>query len=163
MGTLFSIQNAVRLPEKVKALFLLCSPLSVRLHPRSAKYSLRIIFEQTDGSDAVENSARKWYSIKPDKNLWKYLPWVPKFTSLLNEIRKTKILVDDISSPTVVFHARHDSLVSKNAIKPFLKNDKIEVNVLPSSYHQHFSDEDYKTITNSFSKMMNDAIKNDMD
>lgn len=161
MGTLFSIQNAVRLPEKVKALFLLCSPLKVRLHPRSAKYSLRIIFEKTEGSDAIESSARKWYSIRPDKNLWKYIPWVPKFTALLTEIRKTRKLVASITSPTHVFHAEHDSLVSKKAVKPFLKNDRIAVDVLASSYHQYFSEEDDKIITSAFSDLMKNAEKNE--
>ena len=157
MGTLFSIQNAVRVPEKVKALFLLCSPLKVRIHPRSAKYSLRIIFEKTEGADAIESSARKFYSISPDKKLWKYIPWVPKFTALLTEIRKTRGLVESVSAPTYVFHAAHDSLVSRKAIKPFMKNSLIKVTHLTTSYHQYFSEEDDKIITESFAELMEKA------
>lgn len=157
MGTLFSIQNAVRLPEKVKALFLLCSPLKVRIHPRSAKYSLRIIFEKSEGADAIESSARKYYSITPDKKLWKYIPWLPKFTALLTEIRRTRAEVDKIAAPTYVFHAAHDSLVSKKAVKPFLKNSMISVTQLKDSYHQYFSENDDKIITDAFAELMNTA------
>ena len=163
MGTLFSIENAVRLPKNVKALFLLCSPLKVRIHPRSTKYSLRIIFEKTEGADEIESTARKWYSIKPDKKLWKYILWVPNFASLLTEIRKVRKITSNVCVPTMAFHAANDSLVSKKAIKPMLKNENISVTVLNTSYHQHFSEEDYKTICDSFSTLMNNLIKNNAD
>ena len=154
MGTLFSIQNAVRCPEKIKALFLLCSPLKVLVHPRTAKYSIRILFEKTEGADKIETTARKWYSITPDKKLWKYIPWVPKFTSLLTEIRKTRKLTSKISMPTYVFHASHDSLVSKRAVNFFMNNENIHITQLENSYHQYFADEDYNVIINSFEKLV---------
>ena len=154
MGTLFSIQNAVKRPDKIKALFLLCSPLKVRVHPRTAKYSLRIIFERPSNADPVEDSARKWYSITPDKKLWRYIPWVPKFASLLTEIRKTRRLVPDLSVPSVVFHADNDSLVSKKSVKFFERNERIEVKHLKSSYHQYFSEEDYATVLSSFEELL---------
>ena len=81
MGTLFSIQNAVKRPEKIKALFLLCSPLKVLIHPRTAKYSLRIIFELPPNEDPIEDAARRWYSIKPEKKLWKYTCFFRQFSS----------------------------------------------------------------------------------
>ena len=110
MGTLFSIQNAITRPEKIKKLFLLCTPLKVLVHPRSAKYSLRIVLERPENADPVESSARHWYSIGPEKNLLKYIPWVPKFASLLSEIRKTRKLAPKISVPTYVFHAKYAQL-----------------------------------------------------
>ena len=155
MGTLFSIQNAACSPEKIKALFLLCSPLKVRVHPRSAKYSLRIIFEKKDVGDPVENSARGWYSIKPDKKLWKYIPWVPKFASLLSEIRKTRAMVKDLTVKTYAFHAKNDSLVSNRATKFYPKTENFKLTVLENSYHQYFEEEDYKIILSSFRELFN--------
>ena len=154
MGTLFSIQNAVKRPEKIKALFLLCSPLKVLVHPRSAKYSLRIIFEKPSAGDPVEDSARRLYSIKPDKKLWRYIPWVPKFTCLLSEIRKTRKMVPTLTVPTFVFHSDNDSLVSKKSVKFFSVNEKISVTHLKNSYHQYFTDEDYEIILTSFSSLI---------
>ncbi len=154
MGTLFSIQNAVKRPEKIKALFLLCSPLKVRVHPRSAKYSLRIIFELPSKQDPVEDSARRWYSIRPDKRLWKYIPWVPKFTCLLSEIRKTRKMLPSLAVPTYVFHADNDSLVSKKAVKIFSLNENVSITHLKSSYHQYFSDDDYNIILKSFCELI---------
>lgn len=155
MGTLFSIQSAVSSPEKIKALFLLCAPLKVLVHPRSAKYSLRIIFERKDNGDPVENSARGWYSVKPDKKLWKYIPWVPKFASLLNEIRKTRKLAQNLTTPTYAFHAKNDSLVSKHATKFFPNSENVKVTTLENSYHQYFDEADYNIILNSFKELFN--------
>jgi len=154
MGTLFSIQNAVKYPQKIKALFLICSPLKVRVHPRSAKYSLRIIFERPSKEDPIEDSARKWYSIKPDKKLWRYIPWIPKFTCLLSEIRKTRKLTHEISMPTLVFHADNDSLVSKKAVKFFHHNSNVQVTHLKTSFHQYFSNADYELMLDSFSELI---------
>ena len=153
MGTLFSIQNAVARPDKIKGLFLLCSPLKVLVHPRSAKYSLRIVLEKPENNDPVEASARHWYSIGPERNLLKYIPWVPKFTSLLYEIRKTRKLAPSITVPTYVFHAKYDSLVSGKAVSFFGKNDHIKVTHLHNSYHQYFTDEDYDVILKSFAEL----------
>ena len=154
MGTLFSIQNAVARPEKIKALFLLCSPLKVRVHPRSAKYSLRIIFERPSNENPVEDSARRWYSITPDKKLWRYIPWVPKFACLLSEIRKTRRVVASVRARTLVFHADNDSLVSKKAVKYFSGHENVTVTHLKSSYHQYFAEEDYSMILASFTSLM---------
>lgn len=154
MGTLFSIQSAVARPEKIKALFLLCSPLKVLVHPRSAKYSLRIVFERGDRGDPVENSASRWYSITPDKRLWRYIPWIPKFTSLLSEIRKTRKLAPHITMPAYVFHSRHDSLVSRKAVKFFEGGKNTEIIHLHDSYHQYFTEEDYGIILKKFSEML---------
>ena len=157
MGTLFSIQNAVRRPKKIKALFLLCSPMKVLVHPRTAKYSLRIIFELPPSEDPIEDCARRWYSIKPEKRLWKYIPWVPKFTCLLSEIRKTRKMVPMLSAPTFVFHSDNDSLVSKKAVKFFSHNENISVTHLKNSYHQYFTDEDYETVLESFRALIGRA------
>ena len=154
MGTLFSIQNAVRYPEKIKALFLLCSPLKVRVHPRSAKYSLRIIFERPTADDPVEDSARRWYSVKPDKKLWRYVHWVPKFTCLLSEIRKTRKMLHTLSVPTLAFHADKDSLVSKKSVKFFHTNEQVTITHLHTSYHQYFTEEDYSLILSSFTDLI---------
>ena len=160
MGTLFSIQNAIKRPEKIRALFLLCSPLKVRLHPRSAKYSLRIIFEKPSKADPVEDSARRWYSIKPDKKLWRYIPWVPKFASLLSEIRKTRKMLPLLSIPTFVFHSDNDSLVSGKAVKYFKRNENVSVTHLENSYHQYFAPQDYSTVLDAFSLLIeNEQIK----
>jgi len=157
MGTLFSIQNAVKRPEKIKALFLLCSPLKVRIHPRTAKYSLRIIFKRPPIDDPVEESARRWYSIKPDKKLWRYIHWVPKFTCLLSEIRKTRKMLNTLTVPTYVFHADNDSLVSKKAVKYFAQNENVRITHLRTSYHQYFTEEDNILITESFSALVNET------
>ncbi len=154
MGTLFSIENAVARPEKIKALFLLCSPLKVLVHPRAAKYSLRIVFEKDDKGDPVQKSAGRWYSIKPDKRLWRYIPWIPKFTSLLGEIRKTRKLASRLTMPAYVFQSKHDSLVSKKSVKFFEGAEKTEIIHLCNSYHQYFTKEDYDIILMYFEKML---------
>ena len=159
MGTLFSIQNAAKRPEKIKALFLLCSPLKVRLHPRTAKYSLRILFERPSNSDPVEDSARRWYSVKPDKKLWRYVWWIPKFASLLSEIRKTRKMLESLTMPTSAFHSDNDSLVSSKAVKYFERNENVNVTHLKTSYHQYFTEEDNEIILGEFERMLEGARK----
>ena len=153
MGTLFSIDLAVHHPQKVKSLFLLASPLKVFVKPVTVKYSLRIIFEKTNDKNPIEVSARETYSIAPDKRLWKYVPWAPRFVELLTEIRRIRKLIPKISVPTIVFQSKKDELVSVRSCEFFRGNDNISLNLLETSSHQHHTKEDKALLLESFKKM----------
>lgn len=156
MGTLFSIDAAVRRPDKITAVYLLASPLKVFVKPITAKYSLKLIFNKTD-DDPILISAKEGYGIAPDKRLWKYAPWVPRFIELLAEIRKTRKLIPLITTPTYVFQSKKDKLVSIRSCEFFENNKNIHLSVLESSSHQCYSKEDKKFLICAFKRLFSEC------
>ncbi len=161
MGTLFSIDASASRPDKIMATYLLASPLKVFVKPISAKYSLKLIFNKDDGGDPMVISAREAYGIAPDKRLWKYAPWVPRFIELLSEIRKTRKHIPEISTPTYVFQSKKDELVSVRSCEFFEGNKNIHLTVLENSSHQCYSKEDKEILISAFRRLFLQECKSE--
>lgn len=153
MGTLFSIQRAVARPDKVAALFLLASPMTVKVKPTVVRYSLRIVFDKVDESKPIERSAKETLSIRPTKKMWKYIPWAPRFLELFSEIKRTRPLIDRLTVPTFVFQSKLDELVSIKSAEYFRGHDGISLSVLHTSSHQCHSAEDKALLLESFASL----------
>lgn len=154
MGTLFAIDESIFRPDKVAAMFLLASPLKVFVKPISAKYAFKVIYSKINEHDPVEFAAKHTYSIAPDKRLWKYVPWAPRFVELLSEIRKTRQRIPKITVPTFVLQSRKDELVSIRSCEFFKGNEHIQLTVLENSAHQSYCDFDRHIIIRKFSQMI---------
>ena len=154
MGTLFSIDLAIRHPAKVKSLFLMASPLKVFVKPITAKYSYKVIFEKNCDKNPIEISAKETYGIAPDKRLWKYIPWAPRFIELLTEIRRIRKLIPQLSTPTIVFQSQKDELVSIRSSEFFRDNPNVQLYILETSSHQHHTPFDKRILLESFAKML---------
>ena len=152
MGTLFSIDAAASRPDKIMAAYLFASPLKVFVKPVSAKYSLKLIFNK-ESDDPMVTSAKDAYGIAPDRRLWKYAPWVPRFIELLSEIRKTRKHIPLIATPTYVFQSAKDELVSVRSCEFFEGNPHIHLTVLENSTHQCYSKEDKETLVRAFRRL----------
>jgi len=153
MGTLFSIQRAIARPDKVAALFLLASPMKVKVKPTVVKYSLRIVFNKVDESLPIERTARDTLGIKTTRKMWKYIPWAPRFFELFSEIRKTRPLINKLSVPTYVFQSELDELVSPGSCQYFENLEGVELVRLHTSSHQCYSDEDKQYLFDRFSSL----------
>ncbi len=154
MGSLFAIEGAVHRPDIVKSIFLVACPLKVFVRPIAAENSFKVVTDTVNEKNPLQISTRENYSIAPDKRLWKYIPWAPRFIELFSLIRKTRQKIDDIKVPTYLYMSKKDELVSLDSIKYFKNNPNVDVTVLEDSYHHHFPTEDYAYMIGGFNEML---------
>ncbi len=97
MGTLFALQEAAQAP--VAGLFLLNVPLRLQLKPRLLQTVTRIYRGKIAPDDARTQAALAGYSIGPDPNPLHYIGWVPRYLALFAEIRATRQMLPQVTSP----------------------------------------------------------------
>ena len=91
MGTLLSIEQAVKNP-KIKRLFFLSIPTKISLKTKVLTNSLKIYFNKINPNDKMTIATKNCFGIHPDKNPFHYIGWIPRFLELFSKIRCTKAL-----------------------------------------------------------------------
>ncbi len=142
MGTLLAIEQALRYPQKISALILLASPLKVRIKLSFIKTSLKATFGTIQPDDILALATRRATSVMPDKRLWRYLGWIPRFWELLGRIRITRTLIPQVTVPSFVWQSRQDELVSPKSARYFEGNTCFSVRFLENSGHYYYTAED---------------------
>lgn len=153
MGTLFAIDEAIRHPDRIKALFLLAVPLTPHVPPSTMINSLRVAFGKfTPGSpaEAMFNDA----GIEITPYLWKYIPWIPRFLELFAEVRDTIPKLPQLAVPTKTFQSYTDELVSRRSIGKISGFDSIQVTVLNESGHFCYSPNDTALLQNELNAII---------
>ena len=153
MGTLFSIQEAVKHPERIKALFLLNSPMKAYLHPRMFFGSFKVLRGKIKEGNEREEAMVRAYSLERDLRLWLYIGWIPRFLELFSEIRATRKLIKDVTVKTQVFQSADDELVRNSATKYLSFNKDFDITTLQDSTHFYYAKEDLDTLLNEFKKL----------
>ncbi len=156
MGTLFAIQQAVKKPEKIKALLLLATPLKVLLKPVVVISNIaKVFFNNIKDDDYMALATIDTYGIEIDRRLWKYVTWVPRYLELFSEIRKTRELTQEISVPCYVFQSKKDEAVSIDSCDYLQNNENIHTTILESSSHYYYNPDDYNLIANQLTSLVN--------
>lgn len=153
MGTLFALQAASRKNPKIKGLFLIDTPLIPLLRPVCVGNSLEIIWDCIPANNYIGLAQRDAFSIHPDKRLWLYLGWVPRYLELFNEISATRKCVPYIKVPCRVFLSQRDELVSLRSYKYLKGNPYIKVSMLKEATHFYFSEENNSRMQRSLAAM----------
>lgn len=152
MGTLFALNQAVLHPDKIKELFLIASPLKVRVKPRMFTSATKIYFELED--DKYSAAARQLYGIDDKQNIFKYAFWAPRYKELFSEILNTRKIVKDVKVKTQVFQSFDDELVAVEALKYLAVNEDFEITMLKKSSHFYYDKKDYDILLNAFVKTL---------
>ena len=160
MGTLLSIEQGIRRPDKIKALFLLAVPLKARPTPGGARDSVRVALGLPISDDPSALAAKKLYSIQPDRKLWRYLGFLPRYRELTREMRATRSRAMALSIPSYIFQSRHDEIVSKKSYAILAKNPKLELHWLEDSDHKYYPPNDQAYLLQSFERVCSDLAKN---
>lgn len=155
MGTLFSIQTAVRHPEKIPFVFLLASPMQVGLRPVMVANALRVALSRIDESDPLQLATKNATSIQPDARLIPYVTWVPRFLELFREIADTRKLLPGLTVPVIAYQSHMDEMVSRKAAEILKDSGKVQVHVLPDSTHFYYPEMDKQTLLEGFSAACN--------
>ena len=150
MGTLFSIQEAIARPEKIRHLFLLQVPLRPTLRPKYAFFTLFFPFGIVlKGAEPMRNGS----SLTLTPKLWKYVPWLPRFLELFAECAHTRKILGQLTVPCHAFQARHDEMVRLKSSKDLKKHPHYQLYELQNSGHFCYPDQDAQLLKTEFSKL----------
>lgn len=153
MGTFFAMDIARRFPEKAKGLLLLCVPLVIGMTLRASVNSMKVIFTSPPDKSQMTAAARAAYSIEPDRRLWRYMGWIPRYLELFAEARAQRKLILSLSTPCHVYQSARDELVSRRSKKYIASNPYIILANLPGSSHSFFTAEDMNTLSEALVDM----------
>lgn len=149
MGTLFAIEQAVADP-KVKKLFLLAVPIKLFLKPPAVVNSTKVLFDKIDPDDPIAVAAKMCYGIEGDKNLLKYIGWIPRYLELFQKIIETQHRLPELFTSCRAYQSYNDELVSRSSV-PYLESfGAITVNVLQHSSHYYYTQEDMAYLLREF-------------
>lgn len=137
MGTLLAIEQGLRLPGKVRGLFLLAVPLKVRARPTAATHSIRTALGLGDKGDPAIQAAKSLYSIEPDRRIWRYLGFIPRYYELLVEMRRIRSRIPELTVPTYVYQSGKDEIVSPASAACLAVNPGILLHTLADSDHKY--------------------------
>lgn len=152
MGTLFALQEAVPIP--VDALFLLNVPLKIRVTPQLIKMCWKVFWGKIGGDDPRALAARDAYSIAPDKNVFHYVGWIPRYLELFSEIRKTAKQIGNIQVPCYVYLSADDEMVSPKTRNLLQDHTKVVVKMLKESGHFYYAPKDKALLLRDFREII---------
>ena len=136
MGTLFSIQAAIDMPEKIAWLFLLNVPVRIKLAPTMAVNSLRLALG--DRRTQMLKILHRRCSVALNKRLWLYLAWIPRFWELMLEGRRVRKLLSMLQTPGDAFVSMKDEVVQRKTRHDLPAAAGIAVHLLPESGHYFY-------------------------
>lgn len=155
MGTLLAIEAAMRYPKQICALFLLATPLRIRMKPVAACNALRMVFNRLDMSDPIQHATAQACSIQLNRRLWEYIGWIPRYTELFAFACTVRKWVPHLAVPCLVYQSAHDEFVSPRALCDWKTNSCVQCNVLEDSAHFYYASQDRARLTEAFADMCN--------
>ncbi len=134
MGTLLTCEAAQRHPE-VKAFLFINVPLRVWVAPKLTPSALRWSFGRLIPGHPTDDGLKAAASPQPDKHLWRYLGWIPRFLELLVLCQQSKKRFEGLSLPAFAFQSYDDELVRRSTSHHLLKNPNIQHIMLQGCGH----------------------------
>lgn len=150
MGTLLSVRQALRRPEKVKLLFMVAAPTPPFVRFSAALYAVGLAFGVKNEKATVYGAMGIACGMKLTPMLWRYIPWIPRMVELLIECRAVSKLYKDLQVPTIAWQSEKDELVARRSIKILQKCGKVEVHTLPNSTHFYYTEGEREQVVESF-------------
>ena len=157
LGTLLTAEAAKAQP-KVKGMLLLNVPLRVQVAPKMMAASLRWCFGTLRMDDPQDAALQRCSGVEATWQLWRYLPWIPRFWELLTICKKTRGLFEtELALPVYAFQSRDDEVVRRSTSKHLLKNDHICHTILPGCGHFFYSKEAKVQICKALRQLLEEA------
>lgn len=153
MGTLFAIEEAIRRPMQIPALFLLAVPLTPHLPLSTALNSTRAALGWYKPGSRPEGFT-KACGIHLSPNLFLYIGWLPRFVELFIQVHRTKKRLPQLNTPTRSYQSHTDELVSRGAIRYLKDHPSIQNTVLHGSGHFFYDEADTRLLQKELAEMM---------
>ena len=142
MGTLFAIQLAAEVPERIPFLFLLGVPLRPHMRFRMIGDCLRMAF----GTLPDDSVLWKATSVNATNQLWKYIRWIPRYLELFREMIITERVMNQLKVPCTAYQSQKDELVSNLTYRVLVRSGVLTVHQLSNSTHFLYTPADTERI-----------------
>lgn len=149
MGCLLASELALSTP-KIKGLFLLAIPLRLHFRLSMVGISLKVYLNRVSSSDQKALAALRCYGIKPDRNPFHYLGWIPRFLELFRLMKTVRRILPQLQTPCRVYLSAKDELVSLRSKALLEVNKNFSVSVLPDSTHYYYAPKDMEFLLSEF-------------
>ena len=153
MGTLFAIEQAIKC-TRIKGLFLLAVPIKVEPKKQMLHNAVAVYRGNISSDDHFAVAARAACSIEQSRNPLHYLPWISRYLELFQKIRRTRIILPYLRTPTIAIESKLDEMVAKNANQYLTLHSNMDVYILEKSYHYVYNERDWEEIIALFKKFL---------
>jgi len=153
MGTLLTAEAAQKHPE-VKDFLFINVPLRVWIAPRMIPSALRWCFGRLIPGHPTDDGLKAAASAQPDKHLWRYLAWIPRFWELLVLCKQSRKRFETLSTPAFAFQSYNDELVRRSTSRHLLKNPAICHTMLQNCGHLIYPPEAQNQMRNALKNLL---------
>ena len=155
LGTLLSIREAVRDDARIAGMLLLCVP--VRIWPKPSA----LIHNTLKGIGLAENTAElhTYYGTEQDWRVWRYIRWIPRYLELFALSRAARKALPQLQTPSIVYMAQKDELVSLRGEKDMAVSPAIQLRRLPDSHHHEFPPQDKAALLSAMLAMCHISLE----
>lgn len=153
MGTLLTAEAAEKHP-KVKSFLFINVPLRVWVAPKLIPSALRWSFGCLIPGHPTDEGLRIAASVQPDKLLWRYLSWLPRFWELLVLCRQSRKRFETLTLPAFAFQSYDDELVRRSTSRHLLKNPAIGHIMLQNCGHLAYPPEAQKQMRDALTNLL---------
>ena len=154
MGTLLAIKAAHMLPDCVQAMLLLAVPLRISLNVRSSLRSIAVALNLAAPAEQASRDMIRAYSITPDRRIWRYLGWIPRYLELFRLIRDVRRLIPSIHVKCTALQSGRDEMVSLRAADDLKRCPQLTLLTLPHSGHYAYAPGDESVVKAELARLL---------
>jgi len=154
MGTLFALQLAIENPDKVPFLFLIASPICPWVSFRGVICCMRASLGRARQDHPAELAITQAGGTQLTGKLWCYIPWTVHMIALLREADRTKRMLPQLQTKTIVFQSKRDEMVSLRSGKILQRQETVKLTTLADSTHFYYPQQDIELICAAFTEAL---------
>lgn len=153
MGTLFAIEQGVK-NDKITDLFLIAVPIKLFIRAKMFTNVLKVFFNKIKLDDKIALAAKNCCGITLEKNIFKYLGWIPPYLGLFGKIHRTRKILPMLKTSCTAYQSYNDEMVSLKSVEYLRSKSSMNVVELENSGHYYYEDEDLKLMLRDFEKVL---------
>lgn len=146
MGALLSIQASISNESRIQRLFLLATPLKLRLTGRGLRTALNVAWQKNQ-DDVFVQSMRSATSVQQPQKIVGYLAWMPRYFDLFALIVQARRQSHKLKTPYHAIFFGQDEFVAPKSRKYFADE---QITILPQSGHFHYEPAEATKIAKQF-------------
>lgn len=143
MGTLLAIEQAVK-NDRITRLFLMAVPVKLFIGPRMLSNAAKVYFDRIRPDDHIALAAKRCYGIAAERNLLRYIGWLPRYLELFSKIHKTRKLLPLLQTKCAAYQSNRDEMVSRASINYLKNHSGMDVVTLKHSTHYYYDNADFE-------------------
>lgn len=163
LGTLLLLDELFRSDEKIAGAYLMAVPLMPQLAPTATWHAVPTALGfKCRNPEGPGQAWRASYSVQPNKNLFRYLTYAPRFIDLFKKIIKVRrglLTYKGGDYPVLAVQSHYDELVMRSSGRYLKKCGSIRVETLRHSRHFYYPDGDLDLLRTYFGEIVGNEIK----